>query len=111
LTGYHYAPRTGNYQFMLYADDYGKLEINNTLLGTTDKPGTVKGSLYLTEGQYYPIRIAYENTEGTGQLQLWWNLNENQNIIFTDPTFIQSSRKDTGALLDLIAQNRGKEGK
>ncbi len=125
LIGYIYAPIDGKYKFKLYADDAGSLSIGGnlqiyidrgvdndsapkyipyisdaTLLGNAngDNEHMFVSDIDLTKG-YYPIKIKFYNGGGPAALQLYWNVVDanNQDFIFTDPTFIQQNKDNTAA--------------
>lgn len=105
LNGYIYAPITGEYKFKLVVDDYGALVVNGWVICTYDNPeapGEVFGNIPLEGGKWYPIYMEYENRKGTNGLGLYWNIEVNQNFIFTDPTFIQAPRKDMKAFQEFL---------
>ncbi|MEW6040457.1 MAG: PA14 domain-containing protein, partial [Elusimicrobiota bacterium] len=77
ITGYIYAPVSGanEYVFNLLANDYAKLIINNQVICEYDNsrlnpPGTVT----LTGGNWYPVKIEFRNTninDGNGLVLMW----------------------------------------
>ena len=62
-TGYFCAPASGNYTFSTGADDRSVIWLNNsdTHLCNTGNSGTVS----LTQGQYYPITIGFQEWGGS----------------------------------------------
>ncbi|MBZ0165343.1 MAG: hypothetical protein K8I00_00950, partial [Candidatus Omnitrophica bacterium] len=119
LVGYLHTPISGPYEFRLIADDMGLLTLGGSLTlnsfdpavsgGTTYGPADSTNSNMIDiavdlEAGYHPIEINFENQSGNATLQLLWNLRSanNQNFIFTDPTFIQEGGEDLEALDALL---------
>ena len=124
LIGYIFAPVDGKYKFKLYADDAASLAIGGSLHISVDKSEqdsppryipyisdavmlgeanvdneyTLVSDMDLSKG-YYPIQIKFHNEEGIAALRLYWNVLDanNQDFIFTDPTFIQQNKDNTTA--------------
>jgi|GEM_PF-656371 len=79
-TGYIIAPVTGMYTFSLIADDGGYLTVNGVTIinhyGYSypgPSPGPLTGTISLVAGQSYPIRYAYNQTNGQAETILYWS--------------------------------------
>lgn len=78
--GYILAPSTGNFNFLIDADDIGMFWIgsgaldpdNNTPLLSTNNSATVNSnSVTLTQGLYYPIRMRFQEWSGGERCQIY----------------------------------------
>jgi hypothetical protein len=81
--GFFYAKVTGNYQFFISSDDashlwigegaldsdINKLVINN---GGEHPMRAVRGTIYLTAGIYYPMRILFGENQGEDQMHFYF---------------------------------------
>ena len=129
LIGYIFAPVDGKYKFKLYADDAASLSVGGNLhvsvdsmdpdsppryipyisdevmLGEAngDNEHTLVSDMDLSKG-YYPIQIKFHNEEGIASLRLYWNVLDanNQDFIFTDPTFIQKDKDNSTAFEEFL---------
>ena len=75
-TGYVIAPVTGTYTFTTISDDGVYLSVNNTNLinnWTSHGATTDNGTIFLTAGQIYPIRLAYFQGGGPCEIILEWS--------------------------------------
>jgi hypothetical protein len=87
--GYFSPPSTGTYTFYTESKDgsgvwlgdkalgwsgrTGSNALVNNGLGTAHAVATVSGTIALTAGIYYPIRIVYENKNGAGTFEFSWS--------------------------------------
>ena len=78
-TGYLLASYTGTWTFTITSDDASYLWIGNTAvlgyatgnaLASASYAGPVTGTISLTAGEYYPIRLLYGNGPASGNLNL-----------------------------------------
>ena len=76
FTGYLVPPETREYTFYLYADDKGKLWIDNQLvIEATQWDQEFSGTISLAKGIYYPIRLRYSEFGGEAICSVKWDLN------------------------------------
>jgi outer membrane protein OmpA-like peptidoglycan-associated protein len=76
-SGSVYAPKTGLYTFHVLADDGVRIWVNKTKIidaWIEQEAAEYSGSILLSEGVTYDIRIEYFNTIIHSVLQLWWEL-------------------------------------
>lgn len=80
-TGYFQAPSTGTYTIGVNSDDGATLYVNGTKLVNNLAAGqgadgdlvyTESGTIALTAGETYSITLDYQNTSGSGAIQLLW---------------------------------------
>jgi YVTN family beta-propeller protein len=71
--GMIYASETGIHTFYLKADDWGKVSVNNTTVVTTVTNNVEQSAtIFLTQGNWYPIFIEYKETTGNANFYLKW---------------------------------------
>ncbi|MBI3978784.1 MAG: DUF11 domain-containing protein, partial [Chloroflexi bacterium] len=94
-TGYVYAPVTGTYTFSANVDDWVELWVNNQYVLSRGCCGGTSGSIALSGGRWYPIRLDFWDGAWTGYVSLSWQIPGGSTTII--PSSNLAAESPTGA--------------
>jgi hypothetical protein len=73
-TGKLDAPKSGNYRFLAFSDDYAGVELDGKKVAESVQPspgGWVEGQVNLSQGKH-AIRVRYYQSKKDSNMELWW---------------------------------------